>query len=200
MNLKSYMRGIGIGMIVAAGTLHFTFAKSNNGMTDEQVRARAMELGMIENTVLSSATLSNNSASVSAQDSVVLDADEIISDGQSVSGDIITIDIEDSVSGNEQTEVVTDSLPESEPEPNTEPDTPSIDESVNYVTITVVSGDSSYSVAKKVVEAGLAQSAAAFDQFLCAGGYDKILTVGSHRIPEDATDEEIAKLLTSRAN
>lgn len=54
MHLKSYLRGIGLGMIVTACVLHFTFgARAAKPMTDEQIKAEARKLGMIENTVLS---------------------------------------------------------------------------------------------------------------------------------------------------
>ena len=51
MKLKFYLRGIGLGIIVTALVLHFTLASSDSAMSDEQIKQRAMELGMIENTV-----------------------------------------------------------------------------------------------------------------------------------------------------
>ncbi len=46
MRLSSYMRGIGIGIAVTALILHFTDG-SASAMSDEQVKARAGELGMV---------------------------------------------------------------------------------------------------------------------------------------------------------
>lgn len=65
------------------------------------------------------------------------------------------------------------------------------------VVVTIRGGDSSFSVSKKVVEAGLTDSASAFDTFLCQNGYDKKLVVGEHKIPVDASEKEIAAALTS---
>ncbi len=64
------------------------------------------------------------------------------------------------------------------------------------VTIVVMSGDSSVSVANKVAEAGLVESAAEFDAFLCRNGYDKRISVGSYEIPDTATEKEIADKIT----
>ena len=223
MKLRSYLRGLGIGIIVTAIILHFSLKTANGAaMTDSEIKARAAELGMIENTVLSN-TVSQGSVSLN------LSGDEDRSDTFDTSeegsvSEVIDIALQgddetvagpdDTLSGNE-TEVtddgteVSDDTEDSEPadtpdetvtetpdDSDTEVTTP-VDAPVNYVTITVVAGDSSYSVAKKVYDAGLVTSAALFDEFLCAGGYDRTISIGQHRVPVDATDEEIAKILTS---
>ena len=49
MNLKSYLRGLGLGFIVAGlvlGVWHFTSHEKT--MTDAQIRERAAELGMVD--------------------------------------------------------------------------------------------------------------------------------------------------------
>lgn len=71
-------------------------------------------------------------------------------------------------------------------------------EAVKSVTIT--SGDGSYTVAKKLADAGAVSSANAYDNFLCANGYDKKLRPGTFKIPAGASDEEIAKIVTGQSN
>ncbi len=66
------------------------------------------------------------------------------------------------------------------------------------VTITINGGEGSGTVSRKVAQAGLVESAADFDNYLCANGYDKHLAVGNHVIPVGATYEEIADILVSR--
>lgn len=51
MELKFYLRGLGLGIIITAVIMGVALSKRQT-MTDEQVRERARELGMIENTVL----------------------------------------------------------------------------------------------------------------------------------------------------
>ena len=49
-------------------------------------------------------------------------------------------------------------------------------------------------------EAGLVASAADFDSFLCANGYDKRLHVGTYEIPYDLTYAEMAKIFVGESN
>ncbi len=64
--------------------------------------------------------------------------------------------------------------------------------------IVIESGDSSYTVAKKLEDAGVIVSASSYDDFLCQNGYDKRLRTGTFRIPEGAGDEQIARIVTSQ--
>lgn len=66
------------------------------------------------------------------------------------------------------------------------------------VTITVNSGESSISVASKMVQAGLISDARQFDSYLVLAGYDRKLVVGSHPIPKGASAEEMGKILTTK--
>ena len=208
MKLKPYLRGLGIGMIVTALILHFSMKNANSSeMTDSEIKARAAELGMIENTVLSNTV---------SQQSVSVDFSEII-EGDDTASVMAEPSEEPVIEPSDDVVVAPSEEPSAEPSasPSLEPSpapsatpSPSVapsvvsspadtDTPVNYVTVTVVSGDSSYAVAKKVYDAGLVTSTALFDQYLCANGYDRFISVGQHRIPVDATDEEIAKILTS---
>ena len=64
------------------------------------------------------------------------------------------------------------------------------------ITVSVVSGDSSWSVAKRMEEIGLVDSAKEFDAFLCGNGYDKRISVGTYEISSNATWEDMAKIIT----
>lgn len=68
--------------------------------------------------------------------------------------------------------------------------------SATVKTITVNSGDGSHTVAKKLADAGVIISAETFDEFLCQNGYDKKLRTGTFSIPADASDEQIARIVT----
>ena len=63
------------------------------------------------------------------------------------------------------------------------------------ITIEVRKGDGSYTVCKRLEEAGLIASATSFDTFLCENGYDKRIRSGSFEIPADADPEQIARIL-----
>ena len=55
MERKYYLRGLGIGIVVTAIIMGIA-TSGKRGMTDEEIIARAKELGMVENTVLSEKT------------------------------------------------------------------------------------------------------------------------------------------------
>lgn len=64
--------------------------------------------------------------------------------------------------------------------------------------VTIVSGDSSYTVAKKLETAGVVPSASDYDTYLCGHGYDKKLRPGTFQIPAGATEEQVAKIVTGQ--
>lgn len=222
MKLKYYLRGIGIGMLVTAAVLHFTFAQAGQKrvMTDDEVRIRALELGMIENTVLRSnedtvsedsasanvvavttpASVSTNSPvqSVSGQDVAIMDGGNVITDTLSTNGEAAPDDEDrdgtiSSPSNNTENSNETEEINHNEAQ-----DEDVVSGATEYKIITIASGDGSYAVARKAAEAGLVESAASFDQYLCENDFDKRLTTGSHRIPIGASEAEIARILTSR--
>lgn len=246
MKLKFYMRGIGIGMLVTAAILKLSNFSNGSEMTDEQVRARAKELGMIENTVLK--TASDNEIDV--LDENIADNTEVIdlststnvvispNKGDNPSTNAIEVDdtTDDSanvISNNKaddsntsdnkenkdkqdadtKTELKADDKDKNNDNTESQKDLENIKDlnssssnnakpetTDGFITISVVKGDSSFSVAKKVVAAGLASSAADLDQFLCEHNYDKTLSVGNHKIPANATFDQIGKILTSKEN
>ena len=63
------------------------------------------------------------------------------------------------------------------------------------VTITVKSGQFSDTVAKMCETAGLVDSAAKFDDYMCKNGYSGRISVGDHKIAKGSSYEEIAKAL-----
>lgn len=64
------------------------------------------------------------------------------------------------------------------------------------VEISVIRGDSSVSVSRRMFEAGLVESAAEFDKFLCVNGYDKRISVGTYEIAYGLEFEDMAKIIT----
>lgn len=72
------------------------------------------------------------------------------------------------------------------------------DNPAKEVTITVNGGDGSFEVAKKLKAAGIIQDEREYDTYLCQNGYDRKITTGKHVIKKGATEEEIAKELTTK--
>ena len=62
--------------------------------------------------------------------------------------------------------------------------------------VTIGSGDGSYAVSKKLADVGAISSPGNFDTFLCENGYDKKIRPGTYTIPADASDEQMARIIT----
>lgn len=102
MRLRHYLRGLGIGMAVTALILHFSVQAAEPSMTDEEVMARARELGMIENVVLSRNDPTISGGNMAGGEDTVSGNGNAVADGEdTVSGNgNIVADGEDALSGN----------------------------------------------------------------------------------------------------
>ena len=47
MKIKYLLRGIGIGAILATAIMYFIYGKSDKALSDDEIRAKARELGMM---------------------------------------------------------------------------------------------------------------------------------------------------------
>ena len=199
MKLKYYMRGLGIGMVVTAFILSVVLDKDTKTMSDDEVMARARELGMVESTVLSQMAEQNKNAS---------DESNVPESGTDVQETVETETPETETLGTEtsETETTGTEVPETEPEPESEVSTEEKETEQNdegseiagTVTIVITPGESSESVSRSLEDAGLVESAGTFDKYLCNNGYDNVIAVGTYEIPVGISEEEIAKIITKR--
>ncbi len=208
MKLKYYLRGLGIGMAVTALILAIT-AKPET-LSDDQIRTRAKQLGMIdagdqvlsnlkpsaddagntvsvdeENASASESVGNNNAESESPESSAAESESPESSAAESESPESIPAESESVEGSSSESE---ESVASTEQE--TTESTP--------VTINIKSGAGSYSVAKLLAEAGLIEDAREFDNYLCDSGYSKSIRVGSYSITPGSTEEEIAKIITGK--
>ncbi len=198
MKLKTYLRGLGLGLIVAALV---TGAGSRQTMSDEQIKARAKELGMMESKTYLTQVNESKEAAESLMES------ETVTETVAETEEIETTTLETAAETRENvtetketvSEETAETVPETESEPVEESPEQSIEETTSPETVTfqIHSGDSSVSVAKRLAEAGLVGDAKAFDQYLCQNGYDKKIRVGTYEIQNDSSNEEIAKIITT---
>ena len=273
MNLRTYLKGLGLGIFVTTLITSVSSGNAKATMTDAEIRARAEELGMVsENALLlSQAQKLADDAAEKAKAAVSTDKAASGASGNKVSGNAVSGNKNsgnkisgnkisaNKVSGNtasgntgssaalkagskedktaggsnasasgslgsssgsrksssDSTASSGDSKAASQsaagkketvPEMGSaakKSDTASDDAGVvpgsgETVTITVSSGDSSVSVANKMVQAGLVTDAKQFDSYLVLNGFDRRLVVGSHPIPKGATPEEMGTILTSK--
>lgn len=172
MKLKYYLRGLGIGMIVTALILGISFSnrqdQTSQIMTDDQIRERAAELGMVDSSELTLAAL---------QDSAK----------QPTEGTP-----EETTQTQEQNNI------EAEPETTAEPEVTEAPQRTQTASITIQRGDDSGSVSRWLYEAGLVENAKAFDNYLCNNGYSRSINPGTYEIAPGTSEEEIAKIITGK--
>ncbi len=181
MNLKYYLRGLGIGIVVAA-ILMGVATRGNESMTDAEIKERAAQLGMVEQKVL--ADISNERTTTEVPATPEPD---------------VTLQEAPTEAPQGETTVAPQEEPTEAPqsEVTTEPQTPRQEGDAETIFLTISRGESSWTVSKKLVELGLVEDAAAFDRFLSQGGYDKSINIGDFEIAKDATYEEIAEIITN---
>ena len=208
MKLKSYIRGIGIGIIVTSAVFLVSgMSDKNKAMTDAEVIARAKELGYVESTTL--AEMSNVVGDEQDEDEMIaaIPTAEVEAATPTTEVEIVTPATElEVVTPTPEPEENQDEVMESEEpldetveavEDDKEPVTTVTDGDSEDVVIVVNPGDGSDRVAKKLFDAGLVPNAYEFDQFLMANGYDRKITTGNHIISRMATGDEIGKNLVS---
>ncbi len=232
MKLKYYLRGLGTGIVVATLIIAISaMRRGGNTMTDEEILARAKELGLVERTVLSD-MVENDESEEDTEESTEEDKRENIEEDTEEN----TVDIEENVEEPDKENVSEDTSEEilEEMEEDSEAEPENIDEETaiteesdvmtddpeesgmtgneteseeigfgmpdeaGSVTIIIKGGASSDSVSRQLEDAGLVDSALAYDKYLCQNGYDKSIRVGTYEIPANATGEEIAKMITGR--
>lgn len=204
MNLKYYLRGLGVGMLVTAVVLKIASGGGKESLTNEEIKTRAKELGMIENVVLSeigtdmvspepeTSVTAEPEASPSAEPEASPSAEPVASPSAEPAESLTEEPEESSLpeaeeSGMEEPSTSGMGLPAEDIAPLTDP-----------VSLEIRSGASSYSVSKQLAEEGVVPSAGELDTYLCANGYDKKIRVGTYTIPADADYQTIAEIITGK--
>lgn len=214
MKLKYYLRGLGIGMLMAALVLTLS-GNTRAKMSDEAVKRRAAELGMVEK---DKSVLGDIDSEAAAEENTEPSGEEVLPPEMEESKPT-----EEAEAGEDMAEQVGETEPEENvaeqemPVEETDPEEQALAQEIeqradevadraeevaensvpeNTITLNVQSGDSSVSVARRAAELGLVESAADFDVFLCQNGFDKRISIGSYQIEKGASEREIAEIIT----
>lgn len=73
-----------------------------------------------------------------------------------------------------------------------------ISKNTEEVVLAIVSGDSSYTVSRKLFELGVVEDVVDFDLYLCTNGYDKKIRVGVYTIEPSISYEYLSKIISSQ--
>lgn len=192
MKLKFYMRGIGIAMIVTALLVGFSYRKQDEGMSNDEILARAKELGMIENNVLQpSASPDKLQNNIDKQPQESKEPEELQVPKESE-------EPEESKEPEESQAPKESEEPEESEGPQEPVVTDTSDASTETIHFEIRRGDSSNSVSQRLASAGLVADAKEYDRYLCGKGYDKRISTGIFEIPAGASEEEIALIITKQ--
>lgn len=212
MKLRYYLRGLGIGMLVTALVLGIAGGK-DQGMSDEQIRVRAAQLGMVDasSTVLGNRQSGSPSgysgmqpSSGSPENPEPSSAPES-STGEQAEGQTEP-QSDEGTTGDDGTQPIAGTQPEeselgqdsSQPPEGSDQADVSVTMGGNRETVsfTINNGAGSDSVCRSLELAGLVESASVFDAYLNENSLTRRLRAGTFSIPVGASIEEIANIIT----
>ena len=202
MNLKSYFRGIGAGMIVTAIIMGVSMPKiASADPVEKETLIETVEQKETED----KKEIAEAIPSVSGDEAFEKEVIKAVSNNEAIRNEVK--EEEDTEAKEEtQNEEVKEEVKEEEPEEEIlpKPIDPMPEGEEGYtdlgelVEIKVIPGDSSVSVARRIYEAGLVESAIELDEFLCQNGYDKSISVGTYEIANGSDFDTIGKIITRR--
>lgn len=216
MNLKYYLRGLGVGIVVTSLILGIGLGSRKETLSNEEIKERARALGMVEEpvTVAEAAAQQEEEAQekVTAdpvpEENAEGDAETIVSAEPEVSSEpAVSVSAAPEASEEPKVSAASEPAASAAPEAGATPEAgvkPVADEAEEdsgtapakeIVDITINPGEGSYVISQKLEQSGLVDDATEYDAYLCDNGYHTKLRAGVHKIPMGSTREEIAKLL-----
>ena len=186
MKLKYYLRGLGIGIIVTTVILAVSFSKKEIKMSDEEIMARAAQLGMVmqetETTEQGDTEQDPDGTDTGAKTEVVTEqtASELLEE-RTAAEDVAAEAQEDSANTDEETQAQQEAAGAENPS--------------GVYRLVIQKGDVCRIVCEKLAENGVISDAETFRQYLSQIGYASNMRVGNYDIPYGLSNEEIAKIL-----
>lgn len=204
MKLKYYLRGLGIGMIVTALILGISFSnrqdQTSQIMTDDQIRERAAELGMVDSSELTLAALQNSekqpTEGTPEETTQTQEQNNIEAEPETTVPAKTQATVEPETT--QESEATTEPEKTAGPETTAEPEVTEAPQRTQTASITIQRGDDSGSASRRLYEAGLVENAKAFDNYLCNNGYSRSINPGTYEIAPGTSEEEIAKIITGK--
>ena len=212
MKLKYYLRGLGIGIIVTTIILSITFKTDTPQMSDQEIIAKAKQLGMVmkeEDTTIGNRQ--NNEEDGQAVTSTEESPDEnAVQDTESA--DTETTDTQEQEPQTEaaqpQDVMSDDAQPDDTQSDDVQPENAAEEETVQTAaegqleeaqqepyTLVVKSGDVCRVICEKLQENGVIDDAEAFRKFLGQKGIASSISTGTYTIPYGLTYDEVYQII-----
>lgn len=174
MNLKYYLRGLGLGIVITAIIMGIATKGRKEVLTDEEIITRAESLGMVEDIILTDSV-------ADARKETEEKVREEVSAQYTAEIEQLKLQIEQYEAL--ATQEAMSEAAEEEPEP---------------VIFTVMKGEMPISIAERMEQEGLISEAEEFDKFLVDNGYDRRIVAAEYEIPGNADMETIAEMITKK--
>ena len=196
MRMKYYLRGMGIGIMgsVLIFMVALIFYKPN--LSDNEVIKRAEELGMVM--ADDQGTISEAQEEKTADDEVVYFGDDATDDNANLDPEVGTATSSTSTEPATSATKPEITVPIEEDETDSETTVSSNASTTVAGSVSIVGGDSSESVSRKLYNANLVENADDFNTYLVTHGYDRTLQNGDFDIPEGASYEDISRIITRK--
>lgn len=187
MKLKYYMRGLGIGILLA--TLILSISNTKENLTDAEIIARAKKLGMVMED-----EIDNNLKEVIKKPSIT-EKPEVTPDISATPETSPAVSITPAIT---VTPIIT-------PEPTitlapdvTEQPVVTDTPQTKLVAFTIQKGMSSNKVSKLLQEIGLIEDAKDFNEYLIDENKVSVIQVGTYELPENSTYGDIVDAITKK--
>ncbi len=193
MKLKYYMRGLGIGILLA--TIILTIANRSLSPSDEEVIDKAIDLGM----VFVQEEKADNIEKILDNLDPILEPNRAVEDEEAESiDDIETVDdIEtiDDIETVDDIETIDDI--EVADDVESKDDVELTDKYMNSnITFTILKGMTSITVSEVLKEVGLIQDPEDFNKFIIDQGKAGVIRIGTYTLSENATYQQIVDAIT----
>ena len=217
MNLKYYLRGLGVGIVVTSLILGIGLGSRKETLSNEEIKERARELGMVEESITVAEAAAQKEEEAQEAEATVApvpeenaesDAEPIVNAAPEMSSEpAVSTGAAPEASEKPNVSAASEPAASTAPEAGATPEAgvkPVADEAEEdsgtapekeIVDITINPGEGSYVISQKLEQSGLIDDAAEYDAYICDNGYHTKLRAGVHKIPMGSTREEIAKLL-----
>ncbi|HBA68256.1 MAG TPA: hypothetical protein DCZ40_02735 [Lachnospiraceae bacterium] len=220
MNLKYYLRGLGLGIVMTAVIMGITAPDKERNLTDEEIVEKAKDLGMIEDSELAEyleeakaeteeRVRNEIAAANAAMEMERLAKEENAGEGGETAVQEPEPGAQPKPEGEEEQEATQEGIMESRQSAAKEQDalpdnrdgeeeTEKEEEVPEPVSFIVKKGETPYSIGQRLEEEGLLPEDANFDRFLVDNGYDTKVVAAEYEIPEGADMEMIALIITKQ--
>lgn len=180
MNLKYYLRGLGLGIVITVILLVVTAGSRKESLTDDEIITRAKTLGMVEESVLN--------------DSVTKAKTETESDLREQIREEVKSELEVQI----RSEIEAEYAAKAAAEEQAAAEAAAALAAMDPVVFAVERGETPYGIGQRLAEKGLVTTAEEFDRFLTSNGYDRSIVAAQYRIPVGADMETIAQIITGQ--